>query len=141
MEQDGTKSNDGRIPDHIIDARVDIVYDWMLAGKKRRDIVKDGFVQWEINARAVDEYIAKAKQRLREESEDQLIPLKEAALIRWTEFINRCKTANDRKNELGAGKHIDMIQGLLTTKIDHTTKGESINKIQIEIINTNKDEQ
>ena len=115
--------------------RVGEVAECLLSQWRRIDIVKKFSVEWNVSFRAVDEYIAMAKQDIR-----TYIPLPTEELIqeRISEYrkLHRLSLSAEQYGVARTIlKDISELQGLLVQKIDVTSGGKPFDKMIIEIVN------
>jgi hypothetical protein len=116
-----------RSDNNEIQLRTSQVYEWIMWGWPRHKMVTEGEIKWKVSSRAIDDYIGKAKELIKDQVlNPQREELLKESIASWNEFKERCKNSGDRKNEAVAKKQIDRILGLDIQKIDVTSKGESL---------------
>lgn len=125
----------GRQPDELINNRVTRARQLILTGHTRQQICEILSEEWDLHPRSIYDYINKAKAQIAEEFKSE-----ETFEDKRNEFIaslqNSLKDAikeNDRKATVQLYKLLSEIQGYVTQKIDVTSAGEKITKIEISI--------
>jgi hypothetical protein len=122
--------------------RVNSVLTLVLQGASRDVIIQYCAKEFKTNIRASDEYLAKAKQLLIENfAKTKEKELMQAEIFaRFENLYQQNIEIDDLRECRNILKDISDLLGLnAATKMDHTTKGEQIKTLQVEIVNGNKD--
>jgi hypothetical protein len=121
--------------------RVNSVLTLVLQGASRDVIIQYCAKEFKTNIRASDEYLAKAKQLLIENfAKTKEKELMQAEIFaRFENLYQQNIEIDDLRECRNILKDISDLLGLnAATKMDHTTKGEAIKTLQVEIVNAPK---
>lgn len=113
--------------------RVYKVYTLMLHGKPRHEIVRMGQKEWGVQPRAIDEYMSRARELMRDQAEKRAGEAFDEAVARLENLYEMCVGAADRKTAASVAKQLNDLHGLNVQRMDLTSKGEAITKVTVEI--------
>lgn len=107
--------------------RIRIIQEYLVLGKNPKDIISQVSAQWDITPRMARFYVNKAFEDFRAMSGKDLETLRGYHITARMKLLDWAMESDKRKQfALDVLHDMAKLQGLYTTKIDHTSKGESI---------------
>lgn len=92
--------------------RIAAVHKLLVAGAARASIVQYGSSQWNVTDRQVDDYIARAKETLKAQTDRDKDNNLAMAIARMQEIYQECKSAKNYKGAISAQIEINKLLGL-----------------------------
>lgn len=101
--------------------RVRILFEWMIEGHNRNDIVTQAVNKWGVSTRQVDRYIVMVKKLFREKSKEEIEPLRGQHIEARQKLLRELPDKNKPAGARVALRILDSIaqlQGLTTDEIN-----------------------
>jgi hypothetical protein len=127
------KSHPGKSTFAEAEKRRQIVFEMYCHDESYSGIVRYCAENWGIKARQTQEYISQAKKKLEKEALPKYEEELKKALIRRQRLKRKAEQAGDLRLVLDIEKDEGKLRGLYIERIDHTTKGESMKNITVEV--------
>lgn len=110
--------------------RVAVISSLILRGKTRRDIIQFSAKKWNIQEGQTDKYIARAKEQIHDEAQSTIEADTAKARARLEFLYDKAIGNEDYGLARVLNKDFIEFTGIKAPdKIDHTTKGESLNDV------------
>lgn len=101
--------------------RVATVHKLLVAGASRASIVQYGSKEWKVTDRQVDDYISRAKETIKEQSDRDKENNLSMAIARMNDIYQQCYAAKNYKGAITAQVEINKLLGLYSpSKMEHS---------------------
>ena len=127
------KLHPGKSTFAVAEKRRQIVFEMYCNDESYSSIARYCAENWGIRSRQTQTYVSQAKKRLEKEALPKYEEELKKALIRRQRLKRKAEQAGDLRLVLDIEKDEGKLRGLYIERIDHTTKGESMKKITVEV--------
>lgn len=106
--------------DAQINKRVNEIYKWLLLEKGRQEILQLS-ASWKLSERTIDEYTARARERLEEKQQREIDKARERSRARWLRLIEDAYSEGDLRTVATAQSALDKVDGVnAPEKVEHS---------------------